>query len=77
MQDAKAGRSSGISVDDDEDQDMGEEVPGTSGKGKHTFAPRDTKLMVYEQKEEKAGLGYVRGMGKGLERAKPLSESSR
>jgi G patch domain-containing protein 1 len=42
--------------------------------GKHLFAPRDTKLVVYEQKEEKQGLGYIRGMGKGIERAKPLSE---
>ncbi len=67
MQDAKAGRSS---VVDEEDEDM----DGAGSAGKHLFAPRDTKLVVYEQKEEKAGLGYVRGMGAGLDRAKPLSK---
>ncbi len=28
---------------------------------KHTFAPRDTKLLVYDGKQGKEGLGYVGG----------------
>jgi G patch domain-containing protein 1 len=30
-------------------------------EGKHMFAPRDSKLMVFEQKTGKEGLGYVKG----------------
>jgi G patch domain-containing protein 1 len=32
-------------------------------EGKHLFAPRDSKLMVFEQKSGKEGLGYVKGQG--------------
>lgn len=60
LQDEKAGRKTDIDVPDN--------------GGKHLFAPRDTKLIVYESKDEKGGLGYVRGMGKGIERVKPLSK---
>ena len=30
-------------------------------ESKHLFAPRDSKLMVFEQKSGKEGLGYVKG----------------
>ena len=30
-------------------------------ESKHLFAPRDSKLMVFEQKTGKEGLGYVKG----------------
>lgn len=30
---------------------------------KHLFAPRDSKLMVFEQKEGKEGLGFVKSQG--------------
>lgn len=30
---------------------------------KHTFAPRDTKLLAYQAKDDREGLGYQRGMG--------------
>jgi hypothetical protein len=34
---------------------------------KHLFAPRDTPLMVYEQKEGSEGLGWQKGAGLGRE----------
>ncbi|OWZ54348.1 G patch domain-containing protein 1 [Cryptococcus neoformans 125.91] len=37
--------------------------------GKHTFAPRDVKLLVYESKEDKQGLGFEKG--KGMSRLPP------
>lgn len=33
--------------------------------GKHTFAPRDTRLLVYDPKEERQGLGFEKGRGMG------------
>lgn len=33
--------------------------------GKHTFAPRDAKLLVYQAKEDREGLGYEKGKGMG------------
>ncbi|KAL7424940.1 hypothetical protein Q5752_000627 [Cryptotrichosporon argae] len=51
-QDAKLGRK----VEDDE---MGDE------QGKHTFAPRDTRLVTFTGKEDKEGLGYIKGRGMG------------
>jgi G patch domain-containing protein 1 len=35
--------------------------------GKHTFAPRarDTKLVVYQAKDDREGLGFQKGMGMG------------
>lgn len=51
-----AGPSRGI--DQDEDMDGGE-------AGKHTFAPRDTKLVVYQAKDDREGLGFQKGMGMG------------
>ncbi|EAL20787.1 hypothetical protein CNBE1490 [Cryptococcus deneoformans B-3501A] len=37
--------------------------------GKHTFAPRDVRLLVYESKEDKQGLGFEKG--KGMSRLPP------
>jgi G patch domain-containing protein 1 len=45
-------------MDEDEDMDGGE-------AGKHTFAPRDTKLVVYQAKDDREGLGFQKGMGMG------------
>ncbi|KAJ9126346.1 hypothetical protein QFC24_002080 [Naganishia onofrii] len=46
----RTGRQAGdIAVDDEEE--------------KHLFAPRDSKLMVFEQKAGKEGLGFVKGQG--------------
>lgn len=60
-QEGKLGKARlGIPTDDEEDVVMGDE----EGK-KHTFAPRDTKLLVYEGKEDREGLGYVKGRGMG------------
>ena len=56
LQEGKLGR---IRVGmEDGDEEMAEEVAG-----KHTFAPRDAKLLVYEAKEDKEGLGYEKGRG--------------
>lgn len=33
--------------------------------GKHTYAPRDARLLVFESKDDKEGLGYQKGMGMG------------
>lgn len=44
--------------DEDEDMEGGE-------AGKHTFAPRDTKLVVYQSKDDREGLGFQKGMGMG------------
>jgi hypothetical protein len=49
---------SGARPDDDEDMEGGE-------AGKHTFAPRDTKLVVYQAKDDREGLGFQKGMGMG------------
>lgn len=37
------------------------------GQGKrHTFAPRDTKLLLFDNKQDRSGLGYIRGGGMNL-----------
>lgn len=61
-QEGKLGKARlGIKTDDDDvDEVMGDE----EGK-KHTFAPRDTRLLVYEAKDDREGLGYVKGRGMG------------
>ncbi|OCF37096.1 G patch domain-containing protein 1 [Kwoniella heveanensis BCC8398] len=41
--------------------------------GKHTFAPRDVRLLVYDAKEDRQGLGFVKGSGMGaLPRSRPM-----
>ncbi|WVQ75055.1 hypothetical protein IAR50_004664 [Cryptococcus sp. DSM 104548] len=43
-----------------ENEPMDEDVVG-----KHTFAPRDVQLLVYDGKGDKMGLGYEKGKGLG------------
>jgi hypothetical protein len=46
-------------------------------EGKHLFAPRDSKLMVFEQKSGKEGLGYVKGRGmQGLGKGGSVAKES-
>ncbi|ORY34948.1 hypothetical protein BCR39DRAFT_563551 [Naematelia encephala] len=44
----------------DEDEEM-DDVEAS----KHTFAPRDVRLVVYPAKEDREGLGYEKGKGMG------------
>ncbi|ORX37960.1 hypothetical protein BD324DRAFT_578686 [Kockovaella imperatae] len=48
---------------------LGTEVPeddlDDAEAGKHTFAPRDVKLLVFDPKDDRQGLGYQRGSGLG------------
>ncbi|WVQ96167.1 hypothetical protein IAU59_003270 [Kwoniella sp. CBS 9459] len=48
----------GVVPGDEEDMDDAE-------AGKHTFAPRDARLLVYDAKEDRQGLGFVKGSGMG------------
>ena len=58
IQEGKLGRQrAGLDVDDEEPPE--EEV------GKHTFAPRDVRLLVFQPKDNKQGLGFERGRGMG------------
>lgn len=44
---------------------------------KHLFAPRDSKLMVFDQKSGKEGLGYVKGQGMhGLGKGNPVEKAA-
>lgn len=58
-QEAKLGQA-GPSTRTEKDMDVDNETAG-----KHTFAPRDTKLLVYQNKEDREGLGFQKGMGMG------------
>lgn len=44
--------------------DMDDDGPGGEAS-KHTFAPRDTRLMVFDAREGREGLGYEKGRGMG------------
>ncbi len=47
-----------------EDVHMGGESVGNDDEAKkHTFAPRDTRLLVFDGKVGKEGLGFVKGVG--------------
>ena len=46
-------------------QNAGDEELDDAEAGKHTFAPRDTRLLVYQAKEDREGLGYEKGRGMG------------
>lgn len=54
IQEGKLGKAR-LGMDDSEHDD--------AEAGKHTFAPRDVKLLVYESKEDKQGLGFEKGKG--------------
>jgi G patch domain-containing protein 1 len=56
IQDAKLRGLSGILAEQN-DMDTEDDAEAT----KHTFAPRDTRLLVYEGKQGKEGLGYLKG----------------
>jgi G patch domain-containing protein 1 len=49
----------GLPLNDDDEVDE-EQI------GKHTFAPRDVKLLVYETNGDSTGLGFVKGMREAL-----------
>lgn len=49
----------GLPLNDDEELD-GEQM------SKHTFAPRDVRLLVYEPKQGGEGLGFVKGLREAL-----------
>ena len=57
IQEGKLGRQR-VGIEEDENMGDGEAE-------KHTFAPRDVKLLVYDAKEERQGLGYEKGVGMG------------
>lgn len=66
IQEGKLGRQRvGLDVGDDD----------TDEASKHTYAPRDTKLLVYESKDDKHGLGFAKGQGMGALPGKRASES--
>ncbi|WWC73506.1 uncharacterized protein I206_107477 [Kwoniella pini CBS 10737] len=45
---------------------MTQEVDEEDEEGsKHTYAPRDAELLTFESKEDKQGLGFVKGRGMG------------
>ncbi|WVW86716.1 hypothetical protein I302_108770 [Kwoniella bestiolae CBS 10118] len=43
------------------DEEMGDDEEGS----KHTYAPRDVALLTFDAKEDKQGLGFVKGRGMG------------
>ena len=54
---------------DDGDDEMDESRDGQGNK--HTFAPRDTKLLLFDNKQDRSGLGYIRGGGMNLPQTGP------
>jgi G patch domain-containing protein 1 len=52
-------------ADDAEDDEMVDDAKDQDGK-KHTFAPRDTKLLLFDNKQDRSGLGFTRGGGMNL-----------
>ncbi|WRT69506.1 uncharacterized protein IL334_006492 [Kwoniella shivajii] len=68
LQQGKLGKAR-LGIQDDngngkEDQEDNEEIGDEEGSN-YTFAPRDVKLLTFEAKEDKQGLGYVKGSGMG------------
>ena len=56
--------TSGYSAENAEDDEM-DDSNDKDGK-KHTFAPRDTKLLIFDNKQDRSGLGFARGGGMNL-----------
>lgn len=55
IQEGKLGRiRAGMEVEDD-----------VAEASKHTYAPRDARLLVYDSKEGREGLGFEKGRGMG------------
>lgn len=59
LQDARA--SSAPSAQDLSSEDVRDD--GDPEANKHLYAPRDTKLLVFQRKDNSHGLGYVPGVG--------------
>nr|XP_018260453.1 G patch domain-containing protein 1 [Kwoniella dejecticola CBS 10117]OBR82611.1 G patch domain-containing protein 1 [Kwoniella dejecticola CBS 10117] len=58
LQQGKLGKArAGIEEDDEED--------GEGEGSKHTYAPRDVQLLSFAPKEDKQGLGFIKGRGMG------------
>ncbi len=65
IQEAKLGKAVAqtqavVPVVGEDELDIDESVAG-----KHTFAPRDSKLLVFDGKDDKEGLGFHKGSGMG------------
>lgn len=68
IQEGKLGRiRAGMEADDDDVEEASQ----------HTYAPRDTKLLVYDSKDDKGGLGYQKGQGMGSLPGKRPSKARR
>lgn len=65
LQEAKLARGKNQDENDVEDEEI---------VGKHLFAPRDVKLLVFQPKEDKQGLGFEKGQGMGPLPGKRASE---
>jgi G patch domain-containing protein 1 len=50
------------------------DVDDSAEASKHMYAPRDTRLLVYDAKDDKEGLGYQKGRGMGAIPRKRPSE---
>ncbi|RXK36349.1 G patch domain-containing protein 1 [Tremella mesenterica] len=57
LQEARLG---GKGVVNEEDEEMDE-----TENSKHTYAPRDVRLVTYDSKDDRAGLGFEKGRGMG------------
>lgn len=65
IQDGKLGRARAGIEEDEEDMEQ---------MYKHTYAPRDSRLLTYTAKDDKEGLGYTKGAGMGRLPARRPSE---
>lgn len=55
IQEGKLGRArAGLEIEEESEE-----------ASKHTYAPRDTQLLTYASKDDRAGLGFQRGRGMG------------
>lgn len=55
IQEGKLGRArAGLDIEEEPEE-----------ASKHTYAPRDTQLLTYTAKDDKAGLGFLKGRGMG------------
>ncbi len=61
LQEAKAARLAGLPPPPA--QDAGADGDVDAEMKKHTFAPRDAKMLVYDPKQGRQGLGFARGPG--------------
>jgi G patch domain-containing protein 1 len=64
IQEGKLGKAR-LGIEEDEDVEEA---------GKHTYAPRDARLLAFDTKDDKEGLGYQKGAGMGKLPARRASE---